>query len=128
MTNRSRYTAERVQALRLKLGAKCAHCGSDNQLHFDCIQPRGPAHHRMGSRERIIFYEREHAAANLQLLCGRCHVAKTFADIAATEWRERQVKCPKCAHHFRILEATTTASPPEEETCPDVLTPAVPLT
>jgi len=67
--------------IRLALGARCAMCGCDRDLEFDCITDQGHAHHGpMGYVKRQYFYREQFHAGNLQLLCQRCHVAKTHLD------------------------------------------------
>lgn len=76
--NRHRLWAVSVlNALKAALGAKCALCPRTVQLEFDCITPRGDTHHRWETNRRSVFYKREHAAGNLQLLCRSCHEAKS---------------------------------------------------
>ena len=58
------------------LGGKCVLCGSVVDLTFDCILPRGGAHHAKEVSSRMAFYAREMAAGNLQLLCRRCNGEK----------------------------------------------------
>jgi hypothetical protein len=65
--------AELVQAL----GGRCRSCGEIEDLQFDCISPRGPAHKLMPWPARIRWYWQEHLRGNIQLLCPRCHVRKT---------------------------------------------------
>lgn len=79
---RTRYLRERRENLRRKLGGFCVRCGALEFLQFDCIVSCGPAHHEYSWRQRLRFYELQHAAGNLQLLCPRCHVVKTLDDIA----------------------------------------------
>lgn len=101
-----RKTTQRRRELILKLGGCCRSCGSVHQLQMDCICPMGPEHHRMSSKDRQRFYEAQHDAGNLQLLCRSCHVKKTFADIARRQWHDVHVTCPKCSHHFRPFPLT----------------------
>ena len=70
----------RRDALRIALGGRCTKCPNVVGLEFDCIKPRGDAHHKAGSLKRIQFYEAEAAAGNLQLLCKTCHRQKTTDD------------------------------------------------
>ncbi len=64
-----------------KLGGKCARCPVAEYLQFDCIKPVGPAHHRMFSDRRYMFYLAQHQSGNLQLLCPKCHTHKTREDV-----------------------------------------------
>ena len=62
------------------LGERCAWCGRDSELQFDCIVPQGHAHHAMGARSRMVFYRRQWRRQNLQLLCPDCHAVKGAFD------------------------------------------------
>lgn len=64
------------EKLRLILGGRCVLCGSVSGLTFDCISPRGHAHHKLGSVARVAFYKEEMRRGNLQLLCGSCNSKK----------------------------------------------------
>lgn len=66
------------------LKGKCARCPETTDLQFDCIKPTGPAHHKMFSDARLKFYQFQLDRGNLQLLCGKCHTAKT-----TQEWNEK---------------------------------------
>lgn len=61
---------------RLVLGNRCAYCGSQADLTFDCIRARGGEHHALEYSSRLAFYRREMAAGNLQLLCRVCNGRK----------------------------------------------------
>ena len=82
MTSPAQYKRARVIKLELQLllGAFCKHCGTEDELEFDCIDPQGGYHHRMNSCDRVYFYRRQHAERNLQILCALCHRAKTIND------------------------------------------------
>lgn len=58
------------------LGSKCARCPSVTCLTFDCIKPRGGAHHKLSSVSRMTFYVREFRQGNLQILCHDCNSRK----------------------------------------------------
>ena len=62
------------------LGERCAWCGRDSGLQFDCIVPQGHAHHEMGARSRMVFYRRQWRRGNLQILCPDCHCVKGALD------------------------------------------------
>jgi len=65
------------ETLRSELGEECQHCGSARDLHFDCRTPRNHNGRRRRSiTERMVFYRREHARGNLQLLCAHCNAVK----------------------------------------------------
>lgn len=70
MASRQVEWARRRRAyLIAALGGKCAVCGSTTSLTFDCIRPRGDAHHQLSSVARLAFYWREMQKGNVQLLC-----------------------------------------------------------
>lgn len=82
MARRQQVWASRALfRLRIALGAACAHCGAIEKLQFDCIQPQGHDHHAVGQVGRATFYRKQARAGNLQLLCQRCHSAKTLEDL-----------------------------------------------
>ncbi len=59
------------------LGARCAHCGTDKELTFDCIIPQGDGHHRKSMDSRVCFYRRQHFEwGNVQVLCASCNARK----------------------------------------------------
>ncbi len=89
--------ARRVK-LELKeiMGATCNRCGCAGALEFDCIEPQGHDHHKIGTVGRATFYRLQHKIGNLQLLCPDCHATKTLSD--------RVADCP-----------TTVASTVEEQ-------------
>lgn len=64
------------------LGGCCAHCSSTRELEFDCKIPQGHVHHTLGTAKRMVFYRKQHAAGNLQILCKRCHKKKSVLDVA----------------------------------------------
>lgn len=79
MSNLARYHRIREWAVAL-LGGVCVECGTDEDLHFDHIDPTTKEAHltdlfKSGSRERI---DRE--LAKCQLLCRSCHSIKTAQD------------------------------------------------
>jgi len=82
MAKRQKVWAQKARAaLRETLGGVCASCPQRDGLEFDCIEPRGDAHHRMDTSARVCFYRKQHREGNLQMLCPRCHAKKTAADI-----------------------------------------------
>lgn len=70
--------------LRSKLGSVCKLCGSDTNIEFDCIEPQGDKHHKLGTVGRASFYSRQLALGNLQLLCSCCHQRKSAAEHGTT--------------------------------------------
>lgn len=62
------------------LGGKCARCPRTENLHCDCIEPQGYAHHFMPWPQRTRWYWQQHLKGNLQLLCPRCHIQKTCSE------------------------------------------------
>ncbi len=77
---RTKQYHARCEALRQRLGNRCANCGCGGPFQFDCIVPVGRDHHLYGSLNRIRFYELHEARGKLQLLCIRCHTAKNIAE------------------------------------------------
>lgn len=73
----------RCEALRQKLGGKCAICGTPFDLQFDSIVPAGREHHLYGSLARIRWYEIHADHGKLQLLCVRHHTEKNIREIKA---------------------------------------------
>ena len=81
MAYRQREWAEKAtRALRNQLGGECEACGKKRGLEFDCIAPAGHRHHRIEWSARLSFYRAMFRDGNLQLLCTRCHAAKTRVD------------------------------------------------
>lgn len=115
----TKYSREKRDNLRLKLGGKCARCSASEHLQFDCIVTRGKAHHEMSFRQRLNFYEQEAARGNLQLLCPLCHVEKTLTDIARRRFLDIQFHCPKCHHLHSVSEMTRAAA--QALSCPKPL-------
>lgn len=62
--------------LIMALGSKCSVCHVRHGLTFDCLTPRGSAHHDMESSARMCFYRKEARAGNLGLLCSACNAMK----------------------------------------------------
>jgi hypothetical protein len=54
---------KRVELMAL-LGNVCAHCGTDENLEFDCISPKGHRHHRGDASQRMCFYRRQFREGN----------------------------------------------------------------
>ena len=63
------------------LGGCCAKCFALTHLEFDCILPQGHIHHTLGTVKRMIFYRRQHAERNLQILCNKCNRKKAKLDV-----------------------------------------------
>jgi hypothetical protein len=90
--------ARRARLLYI-LGGRCAACGTDEQLTFDCIDPMGDSHHRGSTDQRVSFYTRQMRAGNVQVLCQHCNSLK--ADLsnhifqsAVSMARVRAAACP----------------------------------
>lgn len=66
-----------------QLGGHCARCGETRHLQFDLKASDGGFHHGLSWPQRQLYYMTEFGRGNLQLLCPRCHTAKTLADIKA---------------------------------------------
>jgi 5-methylcytosine-specific restriction endonuclease McrA len=73
--NLKRYHSVRAEYIQL-LGGKCTSCGSEKNLHFDHIKSEDKEFN-IGDR---LTYPREYVLKELekcQLLCAKCHIAKT---------------------------------------------------
>jgi len=66
--------------LMFLLGGCCAVCGSTQNLTFDCIKPQGNQHHALDTERRMIFYRRQHAVGNVQILCNYHNAKKGCYD------------------------------------------------
>ena len=79
MSKRQKEWAKEARArLMNKLGGVCIICQTNENLTFDCIEPKGDRHHRMDSSSRMSFYHGEHKLGNLQILCERCNNRKAI--------------------------------------------------
>ena len=70
------WARRRRAELMAELGPVCRHCGATERLSFDCIIPQGDHHHRFDTSARMSFYNRQHRAGNVQILCMACNGAK----------------------------------------------------
>lgn len=80
MSLRSDRTKKSRLELSQRLGDHCARCGARDRLEFDVIRSVGSYHHFYDWPRRIRFYWGQLLNFNLQLLCRRCHRAKTALD------------------------------------------------
>jgi len=89
MGARQKAWARRARAeLMDSLGAKCAVCGTVENLELDCVNPAGDAHHRSGSSERVTFYRKQHFRyKNLQILCRDHHQEKSTRESKAKNYK-----------------------------------------
>lgn len=78
MSARAKIWAVKARAnLLAMLGGRCAECGTDEALTFDCIMPQGDGHHRGSTDQRMTFYRRQHFEfSNVQVLCASCNARK----------------------------------------------------
>lgn len=77
MAKRQKEWAKRARyALLLRLGMFCKYCGREDELTFDCVEPRGDAHHKKDTSSRMSFYHAQEKEKNLQVLCHSCNSAK----------------------------------------------------
>jgi len=70
------WARSQTLVLRELLGGACAHCGVEEKLEFDCIEPCGHWHHKIEWSWRISFYRQQLRVGNLQLLCQTCNSRK----------------------------------------------------
>ncbi len=70
------WAKQKRHELMVLLGEVCAHCGTGEDLEFDCISPRGHRHHRGDASQRMCFYRRQFRDGNLQVLCKVCNARK----------------------------------------------------
>lgn len=70
------WARSKREELFLLLGGCCRECGCGDELTFDCIEPQGDWHHRIGFTWRMSYYRQQHVAGNLQLLCVSCNSRK----------------------------------------------------
>lgn len=87
MGRRQRVWAKAARKrLMLILGDRCAACGAGEDLTFDCVAPRGDAHHGGNAEARILFYLREMRCGNVQVLCAACNALK--GDFSQKFWMD----------------------------------------
>ncbi len=70
------WARQKRRELTALLGNVCAHCGTAEDLEFDCIYPKGDRHHRGDASQRMCFYLRQFREGNLQVLCNVCNARK----------------------------------------------------
>lgn len=78
---RARRARELREKLFAELGRLCVGCGAGDKLEFDLRVPGGDRHHRMNPYDRVLFYLREHAAGNVQVLCTSCNASKADGEL-----------------------------------------------
>lgn len=83
--HQKKWARQKRFELMFKLGGHCVHCGTEDELTFDCIHPCGDAHHRMDTSHRMSFYVRQHREKNLQILCKKCNTKKSVNDLLVLE-------------------------------------------
>lgn len=76
LTRAARAAILRQRLLSI-LGKRCAFCGNQLGLTFDCIRPQGDNHHRLNPLDRMYFYFDQNRKANVQILCWPCNVRKS---------------------------------------------------
>jgi hypothetical protein len=76
-----RWARNKREEIRQALGNVCAgykkRCKVKHNLQFDCITPVPNGHGQWSYDTRTRFYITQLAIDNLQLLCPRCHEAKS---------------------------------------------------
>ncbi len=70
------WARQKRRDLMALFGNVCAHCGTAENLEFDCIYPTGHRHHRGDASQRMCFYRRQFREGNLQVLCNVCNARK----------------------------------------------------
>lgn len=104
MSRRAKLWAIKARSALMDFyGNECAHCGETTGLQFDCIIPRGHAHHQFSTDKRMSFYRRQHQAGNLQVLCAVCNGVKSVSERRArlrAEFADVIVKRSAEAHPF----------------------------
>lgn len=100
--NRKRHSRVRDEYIQL-LGGKCVTCSGKEDLQFDHINPSSKAYdvgkRLLDAREKVLA-----ELAKCQLLCHRCHIAKTLEDKGQENARQmhgtlsshRYCKCDEC--------------------------------
>jgi 5-methylcytosine-specific restriction endonuclease McrA len=88
MNKRNVWNARRRFSLLQVLGGRCQHCGTTDNLTFDCIRPTGDLHHRMSSVQRMSYYIHEARKGNVQVLCFDCNIRKSNLT------QQRYTPCP----------------------------------
>jgi len=85
MARRQKEWAQRKRAqLMLSLGGHCCACGSTESLCFDCIEPKGDAHHRGPADARVMFYTKQMRSGNIAILCHDCNSIK--GNLPCSSW------------------------------------------
>jgi 5-methylcytosine-specific restriction endonuclease McrA len=96
-----RYDRRRSEYI-VKMGGKCAKCGSTHNLEFDHID-RTQKSFDIGERlAGMAIPKLEAELAKCQLLCQKCHIAKSILELDNKPWRHgslsgyRYCRCDLC--------------------------------
>jgi hypothetical protein len=76
-SSRVRARARARELLILAMGGACKHCGRRDFLEMHFTGGEGREHHIMNSLTRLVWYQKQHDAGLLMLLCTACHEAET---------------------------------------------------
>ena len=96
--DRARYVAKKSELIAL-LGGACRSCGATSRLEFDHIERSSKAFailERWTADSEVLASELE----KCQILCKKCHVAKTSAELGVEhgggESGKKNCKCRPC--------------------------------
>lgn len=102
------WAARRREKWVLLMGGKCTHCGSDERLEFDHLDPTQKTSHRIWTwKEERIAKELE----KCQLLCRQCHQNKTAEERmpphgTETRYSSHKCRCNLCKLARKVAKAT----------------------
>lgn len=95
--------AEKITKIIKMLGGKCVHCGSTVNLEIDHLYPADKSF-TIGQRMSKPFNELVEEAKKCQLLCRKCHIAKSTIERQrhGSNDMANKCECPKCLQTKRI--------------------------
>jgi hypothetical protein len=107
MAKRQKVWAKKArQRLLLKLGNKCARCGAEENLTFDCIIPCGDRHHRFETSQRMSFYHQQDKLHNIQILCETCQTNKSATENPSLQSWRNEIDAARLAREQNRFSAT----------------------